>query len=630
MIRSHPERIFVFSEHLRDVAPSVSVSYPFQMIRKPLAIVMLFFAAALAVSAQSNQQGADTVLVLPFENTSGKAEFAWIGESFASSLAELLKVPGLNVVPNEERKIIQQRLRVPLTILPSLATSLKLARESKSTLLISGRYNIQPAQGETAASISVVAKIIRVNEGRFLSEEFADGRRITRDINLSDALLNLQTVQGQMAYQILYQRDKALPFKLNDFIEQSNKVPARAFEAFIKGLLTPDSDAAVREGYLKNALRIYADDEKTKGGVYADAALELGHFYRSQQKFADAIGNFSRIPETAGQYAEAAFYTGLIHWQQGNFEQALGVLRPLAEELKLTSVYNTIGAIAVQASRAEKKNKAKSAQFLLEGIDLLKKALDSAPDEAGARFNYGLALFLNTNYADSVLELRPVLAVAPRDGESYFLLAKAAELLREPNAGDFDNMARQYLDSGDRYAKLQLEWTQKRSIDGINMRVLQPARREFVSVVLVKNRVESPQGQVSEAEALLAQARKLYREGRDDEAMEVLRRVLVSEPMSAESYYLLGMIHLRRPDLDQAVSSLKTALFWDNRLIDAYIAIVKIYVQRGDCQQARNYLSSAVEVMKQLERDLGQTTKIEQSQQEVQGLQRMVERCSTK
>ena len=79
-----------------------------------------------------------------------------------------------------------------------------------------GRYNIIPAQGETAATINVTAKIVRVNEGRFMNEELADGGRITRDISVNDALANLQTIQGQVAYQILYQRDKSLAFSQND------------------------------------------------------------------------------------------------------------------------------------------------------------------------------------------------------------------------------------------------------------------------------------------------------------------------------------------------------------------------------------------------------------------------------
>ena len=72
---------------------------------------------------------------------------------------------------------------------------------------------------------------------------------------------NLQTIQGQIAYQILYQRDKALPFSQNQFIESANKVPARAFEAYIKGLLTPETDVQTRENYLKNAMRIYAEEK---------------------------------------------------------------------------------------------------------------------------------------------------------------------------------------------------------------------------------------------------------------------------------------------------------------------------------------------------------------------------------
>jgi len=245
-------------------------------MRKVLFTILFLSIAFITVRAQNN---ADTVMILPFENTSGKAEFNWVGESFADSLSDLfgskeVNPTGLNVVANEERKIIQQRLKVPLAALPSLATSLKLAREGKATLLIAGKYNIVPPQGEVAAKITVNVRTIRVNEGRFLSEEFTDGTRKTREIHLDDALANLQTVEGQIAYLIMLQRDKtALAVAQNKVVELANKVPARAFEAYIKGLLTSESDLQTRENYFKNAMRIYTEDEKTKGGIYADAAL---------------------------------------------------------------------------------------------------------------------------------------------------------------------------------------------------------------------------------------------------------------------------------------------------------------------------------------------------------------------
>ena len=579
------------------------------MLRKILFIFSFLFFAFISVKAQT---ATETVMVLPFENTSNKAEFNWVGESFANSLTELLKVPSLSVVSNQERKIIQQRLKIPLTILPSTATSLKLARESKASLLIAGKYAIIPAQGDTAASINITAKIIRVNEGRFLSEELSDGRRVTRDISLTDALGNLQTIQGQLAYQILYQRDKALPFSQNQFIEAANKVPPRAFEAYVKGLLTTSPEA--RENYFKNALRIYSE-EKTNA-VYSAAALEMGHFYLNQKKNQEAIENFSRIPpEDDAFYAEAAFYTGLMQWQQQNYEQALAVLRPLAEDLKLTSVYNTLGAIAVQASRQEKKNKGNADKLLTEGIGYLKKAAESAPDETDFRFNYGLALFLNKNYKEAAEQFRAILPSVPQDGEAYFALAKTMELLGDEKAADTDNQARRFLTVNNRYAKLQDEWLKAKTMEAVALRVEQPSRREFVSVVLTKRQSETPiQTPQSDTQKLLAEARSFYAGGRDDDAMNTLRRILASEPMSAESYLLLGLIHLRRGDLDQSVSSLKTSLFWDNRLIDAHIALGKIYIQKGDCQLATTYSASALA--------------IDSENAEALGLQRLVERCS--
>ena len=597
------------------------------MLKKVLISIIFVVIAVSAALAQNPQSPNDVALVLPFENTSGKPEFNWVGESFADSLSDLLKVPTLNVVSNEERKIIQQRLRIPLTNIPSLATSLKMARDSNATLLIAGRYTIVPAGADTAATINVTSKIIRVNEGRFMSEVI-DGRQVTRDINLNDALANLQTMQGQIAYQILYQRDKALPYSQNQLIEAANKVPGRAFEAYIKGLLTPSPEA--RENYFKNASRLFA--EASPGSSYSEADIELGHLYLGQRKFAEAISAFEKVVSASQKcrdkakaenkpaqcsdenYAEASFYIGLILWQQGNYEPALATLRPLTEDLKLTTVYNALGAIAVQASRAEKKNPAKSAALLTEGIELLKRASESAPDDANIRFNYAIAQFLNGNAIDAATNLRSAIVANPRDGEAYYVLAKALDSLKDSTAADITTQAQRFLTDNNRFAKLETEWQKSKTITDITLRVNQPARKDFVAVVLSRKPVSTGTAQISETESLLGLARTLIKNGNDDEAMTTLRRVLASEPMSAESFLLLGKIHLRRGDMDQAISSFKTSVFWDNRLIDAHISLGKIYVEKGDCLQAKSYVASALE--------------INAENPDALALQRLSERCS--
>ena len=597
------------------------------MLKRALYIFIVAAFLVLSGFAQAPGSGTDVVMVLPFENTSGKGEFNWVGESFANSLSDLLRVPNLNVVTNEERKLIQTKLRIPLTTLPSLATSLKLARESNASLLIAGRYNIVPAGTDTAATINVTAKIIRVNEGRFMSEVI-DGKQITRDINLNDALGNLQTMQGQIAYQILYQRDKSLPFSQNQLIEAANKVPARAFEAYIKGLLTSVPES--RENYFRNASRLYS--EATPDGTYSDADLELGHLYLGQKKFTEAVNSFERVIATNVKcrekakadkkpvqcsdetYAEASFYIGLILWQQGNYESALATLRPLTDDLKLTTVYNALGAISVQASRAEKKNPGKAAAQMTEGVELLKKAADSAQDDANVRFNYAVALYLNGNLTDAADRLRAAIAANPRDGEAYYLLSKTLETLKDPTAADMIKQAQRFLTENNRFAKLETEWQKSHTVSGIGLRVDQPARKDFVAVVLSRRPVSGSQPQMSETDTLLAQARTLVKNGSDDDAMATLRRVLASEPMSAESYLMLGKINLRRGDIDQAISQFKTSVFWDNRLIEAHVSLGKIYVEKGDCLQAKNYAASSIE--------------IDPDNQDALALQRLSERCS--
>jgi tetratricopeptide (TPR) repeat protein len=458
--------------------------------------------------------------------------------------------------------------------------------------------------------------------------EVIDGRQIQRDIILNDALGNLQTMQGQVAYQILYQRDKALPYSQNQLIESANKVPARAFEAYIKGLLTPASEA--RENYFRNAMRLY--QEATPDGTFADAALELGHLYHGQRKFGDAVDSFERVINANQQckeraksdnrlaqcndegFAEASFYIGLIKWQQSNYEQALAVLRPLAEDLKLTSVYNTLGSIAVQASRAEKKNEGKSAALLNEGMALLAKAAESSPEDLNVRFNYGLALFLHGDHVLAAAQLRPIIAARPSDGEAYYVLSKALLQQNDATAAAVDNQARTFLTVGNRYANLEKDWLKSKTIAEVPLRVEQPQRKDFVSVVLSRRSSSPTQTAVNETENLLNQARTHYKNGNDDDAMGVVRRVLAAEPMSAESYLILGKIHLRRGDLDQAISSFKTAIFWDNRQIDAHISLGKIYLERSECLQVKNFSASAME--------------IDAENQDAIALQRQAERCS--
>lgn len=611
--------------------------------------IFISFAPAPAF-AQANS---DTMLILPFENVSSKPEFNWVGESFADALTDLLKVPTLNTISNEERKIIERNLNVPLTKLPSLASALRIAQAARANLMVVGKYEIIPAEGETAAKIKVTANIIRVDQGVLFKEVMSDKTENTRDIVWEDALERLQTVQGQLAYLLLFKRNKSLEVSQNQMIEKAVSVPPRAFEAYIKGLLTPEENPR-REIFLKNALKVYFE---SRSETYADAAMELGHLYLAKRDYPNAIEYFSRINEPdkdkfkpeefslfqrqAGAYAEAAFYTGLIHWRQKNYEQALAVLRPLADKWRFINLYTTLGAILTQASIAEKKDKGKSDAQLAQAISTLETAVaappEAASDKANLQFNYGYALFLNKNYEGAVKQLLLVVARDQKDGDSYFLLSKAFEKLNDAaKATDAAEKAKRFLQANNRYAKLELEWKNSR-IESINPRVIETPRADFASVVLARGD-RSPQSamQVDDVKGLLQQAKDLYKAGRDDDALSVIVRILISNPMNPQAHLIRGNIRMRRGELEQAVADLRTALFWDYNILEAHLALGRIFYEKRDCQQTETYARSAAEVLKVRKEKIlsgSQESYVQSSAElatdndEVIFLERLVEKC---
>jgi tetratricopeptide (TPR) repeat protein len=575
-------------------------NFTFRRLLVAAAALLLFVVPGLTARAQS---ASDVVMVLPFENTSNRPEYNWVGESFADSLAELLNKPGLLVVSSDERELAYQRLRLPETVIPSRATAIKLAREAKASMIVIGTYSVTPAEPEAKpgeakpekdkssaeAYVQLTARVIKVNEGRTLGE-MIDGSWATRQFDFGGTLTTLQNIQGRLAYQILYQRDKALPYSQNQLVQEATKVPQRAFEAYVKGVQLGERDEK-RVNYLKNALRFFAD--ANGGAIYPQAAFELGRYYMLDGKWKDATEYFTKLQKKDPHYAEAAFYAGLGYAKMGDFGRALAALVPLSSDVPLIGIYNNAGAVAVQASREEKKDDER-ARLLTQGASFLARAAESSPDDPLVHFNYALALFLSGKYAEAADQLKPVITADPRDGQAYFLYAKSLERTGKTEiATAADDQARRYLPS---YAKWQTEWQKSQTVNGVSLRMRDVLNRDDVSDLMRKNAIAANTNPNSGTEDLLGKARELYQAGRDDEALPELHRVVMLEPTNAEAYLLSGRINQRRGDQEAAIAALKTAIFWDPKLIDAHILLGRIFLERGDRGEATKYAASAMTI----------------------------------
>lgn len=540
------------------------------------ALALIVTALAAGASAQT-RPGSETVIVLPFENTTNQRDYNWIGASFSDSLTGLFaQAPGLNVVSTEERELIYQRLRLPLTSQPSRATAIKIAREAKASIIIIGGYGVKASQDDKIPSeVSGTARVVRVNEGQ-----------LWRSFDFGGAVTRLQHTQGTLAFQILYTRDEALTISLNDFLKLATKVPPRAFESFVKGVMTDEADK--RSNYLQNALKEFA--KVHPGEVYPEANFELGNLYHAQEKWKEAADHYSKLKKGDPHYAESAFYAGLSYWHQNDLKRALEMLVTLTTDMPLTGVFNNAGAISLQAARGE-KDAAERDRLLKQAADFLERAKNTVPDDATVLYNYAQALLHSGKFPEAAQQLRDLLTLRPRDGEAFFLYAKALERAGQTEqATAADNEARRYLAKD--YAKYQTAWQKSQSIADVPLRIV--PRLDIASLINYEQPPANPAGE--KAQDLLEKARKLYVAGLDDEVLPELNRVLMIEPMNAEAHLYIGRVYQRRGDLVRAISSLKTSLFWDAKLVAAHVLLGRIFLEKGDRAQAMTHARTAIEL----------------------------------
>jgi predicted Zn-dependent protease/TolB-like protein len=583
---ARPDGLFRFSQGMISMFRRFAVTL--------LALLITLATIPRSTAAAVEPQGVvDTVMILPFENTSGQRDFNWVGESFADSLADLLGSHGLKVISSDARELTYQRLHLPLTVIPSRATAIKLAREAGATMVVLGTYEITPERDKSPAEVRGSARIVRVNEGRIAGKQTPDGSWATHEFIFGDALLNLQTVQGKLAYQVLYEQDDKLPFALKEIVDQATKVPPKAFEARVKATMTNNRETKL--AYLTNAMREY--EKSNPGSVYKEAAFELGHLFYAQSDYQKAAEYFSMLQRRDPHYAEAAFYAALAYWRAGELQSALDALLPLTSDMPLTSIYNNAGAISAQAAVKE-KNTTKRDALLKQATNFLSRAVESAdensPDGAMVRYNYAYALILSGKFAEAAGQLRAVVKFNSRDPEAVFLLAKSLEKTgASEEATANDNEARKLFPG---YGKAQIEWQQSQTTSLLPLHLRGDfSRADYIAAKREEDdKINAATG--TSAEDLLAKARDLYAAGRDDEALMELRNVVRIEPMNAEAYLYTGRIYMRRGELASAISQLKASIFWDKSLIDAHILLGRIFLERGDRAQATAYAQSAIQI----------------------------------
>jgi len=116
-------------------------------------------------------------------------------------------------------------------------------------------------------------------------------------------------------------------------------------------------------------------------------------------------------------------------------------------------------------------------------------------------------------------------------------------------------------------------------------------------------------GSVATDREILLRGKRAYARGDDAGTLENLTRLISHGFEYADVYYMLGMVHERRDDLDAAVHSLRRAIRINPSYVEALLALASLHEQRGDFDQSQGYAERASQLSKPSAGGLDPTTR---------------------
>jgi tetratricopeptide (TPR) repeat protein len=558
---------------MRFVKLQCEIFAPAKRLIRPLGLLavlgFLFIGARaqgfsfISPAPSASAQAPDTVVVMPFENRSQMGKYNWVRESFAILLDDVLDLPGISVVGADERNLAFEKLRLSPNDLLTRAAMIRVAETAQANLMLVGEFDI--GEDKESTTIAITARLIETRAGRLVGD---------KAFNYSGPLADLQQWQGQLAWNILYERNPSLPYSKDQMIRRAKQVPALAYESFIKGIQT--RDPKLREQFLRRAIQEH--ERAGAGGRFSQAIYELGLLHYRQADFAEAVKELKQLGSDDPDYSESLFYLGLAAFKAGDHHESVAAFEKLAEKAPLLEVLNNAGAAALSAGENEK------------ALHLLRRATANSPNDLTYRFNYGYAAWRTQKYAEAAEHLRVAVKAHPRDGEAQFLLAKSlAATGQQAEAAQADNEAKRYLSN---YAK----WAVAPDKLPMLARLKEDFNRAAFYQLERRQSANRPTAQQVTVRQSLDRARQLIGANNDAEALNEVQRVLAVESSNAEAHFLRGVILHRRGQTEGAISALQTAVSFNPRLVEAHLSLGRLYLARGDRAQALAHCKQALQI----------------------------------
>lgn len=321
-----------------------------------------------------------TVLVNAFDNQTGDRRLDWIGEGIATAVADRLTARSLYVFGRDERSAGYERLGIPEPLSVSRATSIKMAWDMGADILVTGRTS-----GD-ANELRIDARVLNLVENS-----------IALDLTVTGKLDGLLPMAASLASRLAGVLGPGVPPESDGAI--SSPVPLSAFEAYVRGVMSIDSQRRVE--LLQEAIRLHPR--------YMSAIYQLGlvHYLDSDYNISTQL--LERIPPDVPEYPMARFMIGMNAYHIDDYARAAAVFSTLGPDYDI--LLNLGASLAASGD-------------LAGAAGVLKLAAEQDPSASEAAFNLGYVAFMRGQWEVAASQMSLFLQTRGRDSEVLFLLGQ--------------------------------------------------------------------------------------------------------------------------------------------------------------------------------------------------------------
>lgn len=362
------------------------------LLLRSLAVLTALFVASLEAQDATQRPERQSILVLPFANSTAVRGLDWIGESVAETLRDRLIAAGLpHVFERSERQEAYRRLSVRPYVPLTRATALKLGLSVDADIILYGDYEILAPSSTAVTPQSSVKFTARILDGRLLRSglEFASTGRLEE----------LAALQNHLAWQTLQALAPALAPSFTEFDRSHPVIRVDAIESYVRGLVA----AKPEEKY-----KLFSEAAKLDGR-YSQARFELGRLQLDRGNFRDAATWLDQVPGGDVHHLEAQFFLGIARYRAGEYLAAEQAFERVLVDIPLSRVLNNLALAQARQSKPQ-------------SAETLAKALEGDPTDGDYAFNAGYLLWRQGNFKAALPPFEAALSRNPNDSEAAMFL----------------------------------------------------------------------------------------------------------------------------------------------------------------------------------------------------------------